>query len=265
VSQPAFSQQRLAKLALDGGTGAELAGKLDAETLRVVLRQDAVGPASKLLDQGVTAQQLRILADTRLKVLADLEGPNSAELLKKFAKQLENGYASSDQITEFARNINNLNGVDGVSTGTVKDMINANTAGNVAGALQETRVGVKIGAKNIKKMGVKVGPSGVDGELDIIRKSGDVVEVKKAFGTKERSVYNTFKSKLSAIRKSDQVALDENSLTVRAKNVEDVGMVQNQANAWSNKIANNPGVWGDVEVDIRVFSESKGKVVAETS
>jgi hypothetical protein len=119
-----------------------------------------------------------------------------------------------------------------------------------------------IGPSNIKKLSVQVGPEGVNGELDIKKIDGSVVEVKNTFGSDKRNVFDETQNKLNAMKNHPDTQLDGNTLVFRADNVENHNSVQEVASHWENEVANSED-WNSANVNIRVVEDSTGETIYE--
>ncbi|WP_247729404.1 PQQ-binding-like beta-propeller repeat protein [Halovivax limisalsi] len=211
---------------------------------------------------GAGIRLIEELNDDSLQAVLDLDVDRAAELRSAFPRKHADGYATADEIGAFARHVNEISDIDGINSGPVKDFITANSRGNVDGALREVAVAADIGADSIERMNIQVGPKGVDGELDIKLKSGQVVETKPNFGRKPSSTFNEIKKKLTAMKKHDPTELDGNTLTIRAAEVNNVDDVQRIVDSWE-KTVRESGEWNNAAIDLRVIDDSIGEVVAD--
>jgi len=155
-----------------------------------LLVYDTDGAGVKLVDE---------LDDETLQTVLDVDIDRARELRAAFARNYRHGHASVDDIEEFARYVDDLEGIDGLNSGPVADAIEANDPGNFKGALLEVRVADDIGGDNIEKMNIEIGSDGGIGELDIKRANGKIVEVKSSFGYTKQVIDNQFAKKLNSM------------------------------------------------------------------
>ena len=225
----------------------ELDGAANRQARELIEETDGVG--LKFVDE---------LDDSSLQKVMDLDIDRADELRTAFAQYYDQGYADLDEIESFARHTDSLEGIDGLNSGPVDDFIA--DADQVPGALHEVDVADDIGADNIGRMNIEVGPNGADGEIDIKLESGEVVEVKRTFGSDKRNAFDEIQSKLNAMRNHPDTQLDDNTLVVRADSVENNDSVREVANHWEKELANSED-WNNANVDIRVVEDSTGEVI----
>jgi hypothetical protein len=215
-------------------------GEVDDKQLASALRRydeldaDRKGTADEVIGEpGASGVKLLARMDgDGLRRVLDFDIKRADEFRAAAARNLEEGYATTDDINNFVRYADNLEGIDGLNSGPVSDFITASQTGNVKGALGEVRRVDEIGAENIERMSLESGAS----ELDIQRKSGKIVESKSTFGYDSNEVESQFRKKLTAMRDDPRVSFDGNTLRVIATKVDDRNMVKTKNQKWENKV-----------------------------
>ena len=229
--------------------------------------EDLDGPANrraKLLvyhTDGAGVKLVDELDDSTLQTILAVDIDRARELRAAFAKNYRHGHASRDDIEEFARHVDNLEGIEGLNSGPVGDFIQAGDSGNIRGALDEVRRADDIGAENIERMSLEVydGKERV-GELDIQTESGKIVESKGSFGYRKVEVENQFETKLSTMRDHPDVEFDGNTFELRANKVNDPDMVESKISEWETKVAESSD-WNNADITIEVVDESTNTVI----
>ena len=132
--------------------------------------------------------------------------------------------------------------------------------GEFSGRSYELKVADDIGLDNIRRVSKEVGGAGAIGELDIIRKSGRVIEVTESFSSSKRSVFNKIQNKLEAMRAYDGVALDGNTLTIRAKEIINIEQIKDVIKNWEDTVRTSDD-WGNADINIRLIDDD-GNIIA---
>lgn len=216
------------------------------------LVRDADGSGVRLIDD---------LDDASLQPVLDVDIERARQLRAAFADNYARGYATLDEVDEFARHSQNLKGIDGLNSGPVDDFINAGSSGNVRGALDEVRRADEIGAENIQRMNLELSDGNRDvGELDIQLESGEIVESKRSFGYDPREVNSQFETKLETMRDHPDVEFDGNTLEIRANQIGDEAMVESKIAEWQSRVATSDQ-WNNADITIEVIDESTGTVI----
>jgi hypothetical protein len=239
-------------------------GEVDDEQLASALRRydeldaDRKGTADEVIGE-TGASGVKLLAGMDgdgLRRVLDLNIERAGEFRAAAARNLEGGYATTDDIENFAKYADNLGGIDGLNSGPVSDFITAKDPGNVKGALREVRRADEIGAENIERMSLESSA----GELDIQTKSGKIVESKSTFGYDCDNVNDEFEKKLTAMRDDPRVSLDENTLEFQATKIKDDSIVRDKIDEWEGRVASN-SEWNDADIDIEVINEGTGEKI----
>ena len=233
-------------------------GEVDDEQLASALRRydeldaDRKGTADEVIDEtGASGVKLLARMDgDGLRRVLDLDIKRADEFRAAAARNLEGGYATTEDIDNFARYADNLEGIDGLNSGPISDFITASDPGNVKGALREVRRADEIGAENIERMSLESSA----GELDIQTKSGKIVESKSTFGYNEQNVDAELRKKLTAMRDDPRVSFDGNTLRVIATKVDDRNMVKTKIKKWENKVESE-SEWNNANIQIKVVDE----------
>ncbi|WP_181686657.1 hypothetical protein [Halorhabdus salina] len=219
--------------------------------------------ARELVDEtdGAGVKLVNELDDDGLQHVFNLDIDAADAFRTAAARHVDAGYADADEVAEFAKHADNLDGIDGLKSGPVDDFVNAGVSGNIRGALDEVRRADEIGAGNIQRMNLEV-YDGKDqvGELDIQVKSGKIVESKGSFGYQKDEIASQFEGKLSAMRSHSDVKLDGNTLEIRANKIGDKSLVKSQIEKWENKIATS-SEWSNADVSIQVIDESANTII----
>ena len=237
-------------------------GEIDNEQLASALRRydeldaDRKGTADEVIGE-TGASGIKLLArmdGDGLRRVLDFGIKRADEFRAAAARNLEEGYATTDDIENFARYADNLEGIDGLNSGPVSKFITAGDPGNVKGALVELRHANEIGPENIERMSLESSAS----ELDIQTKSGKIVESKSTFGYNPDNVNEEFKKKLTAMRDDPRVSFDKNTLELRAIKIEDDSIVRDKINKWEERVASS-SEWNNADIDIEVINERTGQ------
>jgi hypothetical protein len=191
-----------------------------------------------------------------LRRVLNLDIERAGEFRAAATRNLEEGYATTDDIENFAKYADNLEGIDGLDSGPVSRFITAKDSGNVKGALVELRHADEIGAENIERMSLESSAS----ELDIQRKSGEIVESKSTFGYEPDQVDDEFEKKLTAMRDDPRVSFDGNTLRVITTKVGDEDMVKRKIKKWKNNVKSQ-SKWNNADIQIEVVHERAGNTI----
>lgn len=208
---------------------------------------------------GVTL--IEALDEDATRRFVNLRLESGRELRTSLARLHGSGDIESEEINEFAKHVENLEGVDGLESGPIQQIINEESPSGFKGAYREVAVADEIGSDNIRRMNVELpDSSATDGELDILLESGEVVEVKSNWGYDGDDIDDEFEKKLTTVREHDDVSLDGNRIVYRVERVGDPALVDSKIEQWEDTVAAEPK-WDNADVNIVVKDES-GNVIS---
>lgn len=207
---------------------------------------------------------LHLLATTdrdTVQTYRDLSLSNKHEVGVTLANSNRDGWLSNENLKRYINSLESVEDVQGVESGPVQDLVDQGPDQSAIGFVREIFVASEIGSQNIKRVSLELNSGKHQGELDIQRESGDIIEVKSSFGYDRASADSDIENKLTTMREHGDAKLDGNTLTYRVYDIGNEEMLSDLADDWEGTIRSNDR-WGNADIDIRFIDQNTGEVVA---